>query len=488
MTSASIRRSYLLPALFLIFQSFCFAQEEFMPYPAIIHIHSHISGGMYSPRKLVSLARDKGIKILIFSDTFLKRWEYGLPVFPNIFKVSKEEDSVARYGIKRYLQDLNKVKEEFPDMLILEGVEIAPFYWWSGSILRNNLTLNDRNRHLLVTGLKRHQDYTHLPLVCNRYIWPQLKDMPPLLIPVSLIVLGIFFLNRTKSKKFLGIILNVLGILFLFNLFPFSASRYNPYHGQKQYLPYQDLITYVNKKGGLVFWAHPEVTETTFLKRFATIGYSTLSYPESLIETSGYTGFGVNMLPGTSHNLILAGGEWDNVLTGYCEGKRGQPVWVIAERDYRGGGPIDSVQNIFFLPRFTYESVYEALRKGRLYIRYHLENKINISLSDFHIGDSQDAAGKFGFIADQIQIKGKPRLSIKGSYKIIPPEDLKIEIIRNSEIIKEFEFSNEGVFDLEFQDDSLQASHKKSYYRLIFFAGGKIILVTNPIFIEMQNG
>ncbi len=500
MIFTAIRWVYLLPILFLIFTSPCLAQEEYLPYPGIIHIHSDVSSGVYPLRRLVSLAQDKGIKILVFTDTYLARWEYGLPIFSNIFKFSIEQESVVKYGVKRYLEDLRKIKEEFPDMVILEGVEVTPFYWWSGSPLKKNLSLYDWERQFLAVGLKKYQDYTRLPVVGNRYILPQLKDIPPLLIPIALIISGIFLLKK-KQRKLLGLALNAVGILFLFQLFPFSSSQYNPYFGYKNYLPYQDLINYVDKKGGLVFWSQPEVTEQTSEgRRFLSINFYTASYPESLILTSGYTGFGVNMALGT--HIILTQGEWDNVLIGYCEGKRSQPVWVIGEVAYHDTGPIDSTQNIFFLPELSYESVYEALRRGRLYVRYYLENNINISLSDFHIEDPQNK-DKFAFMGDEIEIKGKPLLRIKGNYIINPPQDLRIEIIRDGQIIKEFEFtplekthpirensltgfSNEGVFDLEFQDDSLETSSRKSYYRLNFFAGEKIILVTNPIFVKTK--
>ncbi len=516
MIPTAIRKAYFLCTFFLISFSLCFAQEEPLspqfikargrPYPGIIHIHSIVSGGVYPLRRLVSLAQDKGIKILVFTDSFLMRWEYGLPVFSNIFKISREERSVVRYGVKHYLEDLKKIKEEFPDTVILEGVEVTPFYWWSGSLFKKNLSLYDIERHLLVVGLEKYQDYTRLPVLGNRYISPQLKDIPPLLIPIALIISGIFLLKK-KQRKFLGLALNAAGILFLLNLFPFSASRYNPYHGPKNFPPYQDLINYVDKKGGLVFWPYPESASEA--KKFATINFYTPSCTESLRATSGYAGFGVSMIPGTSHNLILAAGEWDKVLMGYCEGKRRQPVWAIGEAVYHGPGPIDSIQDIFFLPELTDKSVYEALRRGKLYVRYYSENNINISLHDFHIEEPQNK-GKFAFMGDEIEIKGKPRLHIKGNYIINPPQDLRIQIIRDGQIIKEFKltppekadpiredslagFSNEKVFDLEFQDDSLQVLHKKSYYRLNFFAGDtgdasdRILLVTNPIFVELRN-
>jgi hypothetical protein len=499
MISTAIRRAYLLFALFLISSSLCLAQEEEslppsfikargLPYPGIIHIHSYISqGGVYPFRRLVSLAQDKGIKILVFSDTFLHHWEYGLPVLSNIFKVSTEERSVVKYGIKNYLKDLKKIRGEFPDMLILEGVEVAPFYWWSGSPFKKNLSLNDWSKHLLVIGLKSYQDYAHLPVVGNRYSMPQLKDVFSLLAPAVLVILGIVLLRKRKPRRFLGFALNIAGILFLFNLLPFSASRYSPYHGQKQFFPYQDLINYVNKKGGLVFWAHPMLgEEKEFSKKFFTINFYTLAYPESLMLTSGYAGFGTDMQATTSDNLILAGGEWDKVLKSYCQGKSNQPVWVIGEADYRSGNRIDSVQNIFFLSELNPQSAFEALRNGKLYVRSYSENSINISLHDFHIEDSQNK-NKFAFMGDKVKIIGRPRLCIKGDCAINPTVNLKVEMIRDGKIIKEFEFTNEKTFNLEFQDDSLEIYGRKSYYRLNFFADGKIILVTNPIFIELRN-
>lgn len=477
-------RVFCLTILFLVSSSSCYAQEKFLPYPGVIHIHSNISEGIYSPAKLVSLTKDKGIKILIFSDSFLRRWEYGLPIFSNIFKVSIEGPSVVKYGIKRYLEEFKKLKNEFPDTLILEGVEVAPFYWWSGSFFKKNLLLNDGNRHLLVVGLKDYQDYARLPIVCNRYFLPQLKDTPYLCIAISMIILGIFLFKKRSQKKFVGLTLSAMGILFLLHIFPFSASRYSPYNGQREFYPYQDLINYVRKKGGFIFWAHPEVTELVSQGQFLDINFYTPSYPEALILTSNYTGFGVNMLPGTDHNLIFAGDRWDNALISYCQGKRSQPVWAIGEADYRGTErEMGAVQNIFFLSEFKVDALYEAMRRGRLYIRYYA----NISLVDFHIEDSQNV-GNFALMGDEIEVRGKPRLRINGSYSVSSFGDLRIEIIRDGKIIQEFSLSNENAFDLEFQDDSLKTEDKKTYYRLNFFADGRLVLVTNPIFVEIKNG
>lgn len=494
MIPTGIRRAYLLSAFFLILSSLCFAQDESLspafikargqPYTGIIHIHSNITEeGVYPFRRLVTLAQAKGIKILVFTDTFLKRWEYGLPFLSNIFKISIKQRCIVEYGIRNYLEDLEKINDEFPDMVILPGTQVSPFYFWSGSILKKDLSLNDWNKDFLVTGLKSYSDYARLPVVCNRYLKPQLKDVFSLLIPIALIIFGVFSL---KKSKILGWTLNILGILFLFNAFPFSASRFDPYHGSKAFLPYQDLINYVNKKNGLVFWAHPMIAQEASSMKFLRINLYTPAYPEALAKTTGYTGFGAGLAGSANDNPVLAAGLWDNALKDYCLGKRNQPAWVVGEAEYVGAGQIDSAQNIFFLPELNSKSVYEALRKGKFYVRSYSENSINISLSDFHIEDSRDK-DNFAFMGDKIQIMGRPRLFIKGYFTNNPAGNLKVEVIGGGEVIRKFEFTNEQAFNLEFQDDSPQAVGKKSYFRLVFFADNRIILVTNPIFVEFKN-
>ncbi|OGX18891.1 MAG: hypothetical protein A3K83_01095 [Omnitrophica WOR_2 bacterium RBG_13_44_8b] len=471
--------------LFIPFSS-CLPQDEFLAYRGIIHVHSDIqqSQTIYSLQKLVSSAQDKGIKVVVFSDTFLRRLEYRPPGLLKIFKLSFEQESVVKYGIKKYLEDFKKVKDAFPGMVILDGVEVSPYYWWSGNIFRKNLSLNDWNKHLLVVGLKAPGDYGHLPVICNRYLAPRLKDLPILLVIILIVFAGTLFLK--KQKKILGTILIIIGTLLLLNNFPFSQSHYNRNSAKGNSVYYQNLINYVVKKGGLVFWAHPEAIEKVLSMGPSRINFYTPSYPESLMLTSGYTGFGVNMLPGTNHDLVLAGQQWDDVLISYCRGRRSRPAWVIGEADYRGSGPLDRVQNIFLLTKFNVDSVYDALRSGRLYARYHSENNIDITLNVFRIQDPQNPQ-KFAYMGEEIGVRGNPRLFIKGDFKLKPLAGLKIEVIRNGEVIQTFAYGDAGKFDLEFQDNLAGVKDKKLCYRMNIFSDGKLILVTNPIFVEIKT-
>lgn len=120
-----ISKTYRINFLSLIFPlfllTFCLAQDEYQPYVGIIHVHSNPLQGqrVYSLEKIISSAKDKGVKIIVFSDTFLRRLEYRFPGFFKIIKVYFKEDSVVKYGIKKYLEDSKKIKEQCPNTIIL---------------------------------------------------------------------------------------------------------------------------------------------------------------------------------------------------------------------------------------------------------------------------------------------------------------------------------------------------------------------------------
>ena len=126
------------------------------------------------------------------------------------------------------------------------------------------------------------------------------------------------------------------GIIFTANNFPFGSPLYDQYHGDMGdmgdmgSLPYQNLINYVGKKGGMVFWAHPDVEAKQDVNG---IDLHTRPYPEELLKTSTYTGFAV-LVEGMKFTGRIGGG-WDEVLKEYINGQRKKPVWAIGELDYQ---------------------------------------------------------------------------------------------------------------------------------------------------------
>ena len=235
--------------------------DSYIQVPGVIHLHTVVSGGTKTVNEYAQMAEERGIGIVIITDHDNAKYEYGIGL-KKIFKKVVEEDSVLKFGIDKYLGLIKDAGERNPDVMVIDGVESFPFYYWTGSYFKKNLTLNNRDKHMLVIGLDNPEDYKYMPLIVN------------------------------------------------------GIARYDQYHGENYVLPYQDLINYVNKKGGLTFWAHPEHEEVVNVKGVRAV---TKPYYEDLLRTDGYTGFSVFY---EGYNKIgRPGGIWDKVLMEYCSGK-----------------------------------------------------------------------------------------------------------------------------------------------------------------------
>ena len=145
--------------------------EEYTNFPGVFHIHSTVSDGRYPIEKLMALADEKGIKVVVLTDSLLRRWEYGIWPLRNLFKRKIEENSVLKFGVKNYLKKMDEVQKDFPHLVILPGVEVSPFYFWQGSPFRKNPTLYNWHEQMLVLGLTC-SDYKKLPVVSNYSLLP----------------------------------------------------------------------------------------------------------------------------------------------------------------------------------------------------------------------------------------------------------------------------------------------------------------------------
>ena len=117
---------------------------DLLQVPAAIQISSRISDGKYSIPEIVRICRDGKYKVVVITDRDLMRWEYGIRPLRNIVKRTVEDNSLLKYGAKRYLEELTAVQQANPDLVIIPGVESAPFYYWKGDLFRSDLELLDR--------------------------------------------------------------------------------------------------------------------------------------------------------------------------------------------------------------------------------------------------------------------------------------------------------------------------------------------------------
>ncbi|MEK7448212.1 MAG: hypothetical protein AAB019_01885 [Planctomycetota bacterium] len=440
-------------------------KQDYRQLKGVIHLQTPVSGGTRTINDYIQLARQSQIDVLVITDHDTQKYEYSLWPLRWLTNYVVEEKSVFKFGVSRYLKQIETAAKQNQDIVIIDGMESAPFYYWSGSPFQNNLTLNNRGQHLLVIGLKQADAYQKLPVISNGY------------------------------------------------------SNYDQYHGDQSTRPYQDLIDYVTARNGLVFWAHPEAKESM---KMNGVNINTIPYPTVLRQTFNYTGFAI--FEEGYQKVGQIGGVWDEVLKEYCQGKRKSPVWAMGELDDYGKKILNSVLTVFLVNpaklvppqagdgvkeknyaatavRWTPKShtdsfgesrpnrdasVLEALKTGRMYVVTNYKNKALMQLEDFSVSaSSADKNEIFAISGEEIGCPGKPLLHIKISHRNVSGQPEKypitVKIIRNGRLIKEF---NETTpFETDFQDNYFEEK-EKFYYRLDVTDELNNKLITNPIFVR----
>lgn len=407
---------------FLISQSYSAEVDEYIKVKCVIHVHTTVSSGYLTVEDYSRLAKEKGVGSVIITDCILQRYEYGLWPLRGILKKVVERDSILKYGPKNYLELIKKANMKYEDVIIIDGTQVNPFYFWTGSVFKRNLALNSRAKDMLVVGLGDAKNYKDLPIVGNR------------------------------------------------------NSRFDQYHGDKFLKPYQNLIDYVNQTGGLTFWSHPEIEENLSTKGIRLI---TIPYSYDLLSAGDYTGFGI-----FAEGYKTVGkptGIWDRILTEYCLGKRRGPVWAIGELEYGGDEDknFNDTINELYVRKVKREDILDALKKGKLYVAAKGPHKIHLVLDEFNLSDV--ATGKSATMGETLVSYGVPLVKIRLSHEKFIDEEINVKLIRNNQIIREF--SGKGSADLEFNDEDVKPDDSV-YYRIDAESQGTSRLISNPIFFK----
>ena len=155
---------------------------------ATVHVHSTASTGELTIDALAERAEQLGLDVLILTDNFSLRYEYGLWPLTGLLKRQVRFPSVLEYGIDRYVDEIAAAQRRHPNLIILPGVEVAPHYYWSGSLIGRTLTMHNAQRNLLVLGLTKAVDYRSLPVSGNpgsyTFDWRGVVNGAPMLLVV----------------------------------------------------------------------------------------------------------------------------------------------------------------------------------------------------------------------------------------------------------------------------------------------------------------
>ena len=112
---------YLAGLLLVSAHEPCSAADERVTLKLAIHVHSTTSTGTLDPSQILPLATQAGLDAVLFTDSALRRWEYGLWPARAWIKRVIEQPSVRTFGAARYLDTLRPLSR--PQLLVLAGLE-----------------------------------------------------------------------------------------------------------------------------------------------------------------------------------------------------------------------------------------------------------------------------------------------------------------------------------------------------------------------------
>ncbi|MGB2630714.1 MAG: hypothetical protein WBD17_05745 [Candidatus Omnitrophota bacterium] len=479
-----MRKLALILTITLVFcagAAFSAEKEELIPVKALVHLNTNISSGEYSPEKLVLMARDAGVDAVFMTENYLPRWEYGLFPFRNVIKKIVVKNGLLQYGVERYIERIDAINKSVPEVTVIMAAEVAPFYYWTGSSFKKDtFTLNDWDLQFLVTGMKP-SDYENIPTLSagsfSRYSWKSVF----LLWPFILMIFGFISLKKKHPRFYIADPLCwafiLIGLGFALHYYPFKVVKYDQYHGEQGAGPYQEVIDYVNKHGGMTFWSAPE--SMTHM-RVDPVIVANPPATEHMLKAKNYTGFccfyeGYRSVGGP-------GGAWDTILNDYCAGRRERPVWTIGEMSYHGkeagvSKTLDEVQTVLFVPSKSKENIFKAMKKGNMYaVRSSKTHRME--LKSFTVENSKGQKANMG---EELQADSPVTVRFELNWTGEPEEIISARLIRGGILIKEFFITEPGKFEYQ---DNLNNNGRRSYYRLDIRGKYPSMLFSNPVFVR----
>ncbi len=418
---------------------------------AAVHVHSTASTGTLNVEQLAELAEQRGLDAVILSDNFVLRYEYGLFPFRHALRRTVSLPSVVEYGVERYLAEVAEAQRRHPRVLLLPGFEVTPHYYWTGSLWTRDLTMHDVQKNLLVFGLAGAEDVQDLLVTGNsrseRYGWGTVLDMAPgmLLIPAA----WLWQTHRTQAGSVPGrlpgryhltaLLLAFVAGALLANAWPFSRPAFSQYADDLAYAPHQVVIDTVRSRGGATVWSMPEARDFNVFSYgpLGTVTAKTEPYPEALLQTADYTGFGG--LYEDTRTATQPGGPWDQAIAQYLASQRRTAPLVFGEIAFHGPGGdqkvLDQVLTVFWVREKTAAGVLEAIRAGRFYATYAYQRNYGLRLDAFQLEDETGA--RVAGVGETFLRQGAQdvvmRVAVSATDRAVHP--ITVAVIRSGQVI-----------------------------------------------------
>ena len=462
------------------------ATSEFEQLRGITHVQSEFSSGSRRLESVAHEAVERGLDVIVLTDANLLRIEYGLPFLRNLIGIEREENALADVGsIREYLQEIERVAALYPELILIPGVESAPYYFWDVDIFGRRLTAHRWSQHLMAVGLDTEEGLAALPVMGSGHAaiwhWTSLLLLWPLL--------GLAFVILAGQSHSLALRVSViaLSVLFLVNNFPFKVPLMDPYHGDLGPGPYQNYINYIETQGGLAFWSHPSAgrsTDRPHMGGLLHVGVADGHHSRDLLATYGYTGFAA--LNGNQITAAAPGGEWDLVLREYLAGTRKAPAWAIGSMPGKRetGSAMDDVTTVFLAQSRTKNAVLDAMEKGRMYAVHGWDSQLVLEEFSVEAMALEIVGGEEQVVV--MQALSGETISSEGEFTVVVgiartdggSDPVNIRLIRSGEVVAEdlvntpARIAYDAVMQEEMEYIRLEASSYSDK------------LISNPIFID----
>jgi hypothetical protein len=427
---------------------------------------------------VAEIARQRSVDVVLYTDLIRNSLEYGITPFERIFRKKEEMASILTSSATGYLSEIQTVNSKIPDVLLIPGMEANPFYYWTGSVFKDDLVAHDFEKRLWAFGLENPIDYEHTPILNSNFSKKVSGSISPWFAGGLALFLACVFMAARDIYRKPSAGLAIVFLLITFNYHPFQSSSFDQYHGSQGIYPYQKWIDHVNSAGGLTFWSG--VSAPNGMRKIGSIQLETMPYPEDLVLSKNATGF--ESISFDASAQINSGMEWDHILREYTIDKREKPLWGLGGNpitcDGENGQTLGQTRTIVLARERSQQAILDAMKAGRMYaVRQIDENRL--SLDDFKLLDRN--TGRIATLGEELALEDYPELrgsirSLKGGEK-----SAIVTIIRNGTIIKE-----ETVplpYQFSWQDKEVE-KRGRSYYRVNVSVGDTEYLSSNPIFVR----
>jgi hypothetical protein len=148
------------------------AQDTYLHLDVAVHASSWYSTGSAQIAEVAQAASDKGSDALIITDADVLRVDYGLPFFRNILASNYEQPALqSESALGDYLAEIQQIDASMDALVLIDGVESRPFYFWSNIFGSSPWQLQHWNKRLIAVGLGSEEDYASLPVSGGGGIW-----------------------------------------------------------------------------------------------------------------------------------------------------------------------------------------------------------------------------------------------------------------------------------------------------------------------------